>query len=81
MSKFKCSKCNTVIECNTCGSKYCPNCNTLMTILTRQKEHIEGFCSKCNYARYIATLNDKVIYNCDKANIQIKEVLDNCIAL
>ena len=81
MAIFKCPKCNKIVECGTCGTKYCPDCNTPMVLQHGIKNIIPGFCGKCNKALYLFTVNDEVHYKCLQSNIQLNIPQSNCIAL
>lgn len=81
MAKFKCPKCNNIIECNTCGTKYCPACKTEMVLLHGFKNNIEGFCGKCNNAVFLFTANNVIYYKCLVLNKQLNKPQSNCIAL
>jgi len=81
MTTFECANCNTTIECNTCGTKYCPNCGKPMLTTKGKKNNIKGICGKCNHSIYLAKLNDSIIYKCNKAGVQLNKPLIDCIAL
>ena len=81
MTQFECPNCNTNIECDTCGTKYCPNCGKPMITTHGKKNKIKGICGKCNFSIYLAVVNNKIVYKCTKLNKQLEDVLTDCIAL
>lgn len=81
MTTFECVNCNTVIDCATCGTKYCPKCGKAMITSTGKKNNIKGVCGKCNHSLYLAKVNDIVIYRCNKLMVQLDKPLIDCIAI
>lgn len=73
MTTFECVKCNTTIDCDTCGTKYCPNCGNVMLTTNGKKNQIKGICGKCKDSIYLAKVNDKVVYKCKLLDKQLVE--------